>query len=78
MGLEISEMLRADYFKDFKVLAGHNGLNKQIQGIAILDAPDGYKWTKGRELVVSSGYIFKAHPNLFEEYMNDEIGRAHV
>lgn len=72
MGLEISEMLKSDYFKDFKVLAGHNGLNKQIQGIAILDAPDGYKWTKGRELVVSSGYIFKANPGLFEKYINDE------
>ncbi|MBB6631445.1 PucR family transcriptional regulator [Clostridium algidicarnis] len=72
MGLEIREILRSDYFKDFKVLAGHNGLNKQIQGIAILDAPDGYKWTKGRELVISSGYIFKAYPNLFEKYMNDE------
>lgn len=72
MGLEINEMLRADYFKDFKVLAGHGGLNKQIQGIAVLDAPDGYKWTKGRELVVSSGYVFKVNPNLFEEYTNHE------
>lgn len=71
MGLEISEMLSSEYFKDFKVLAGHNGLNKQIQGIAILDAPDGYKWTKGRELVVSSGYIFKVNSNLFEKYIND-------
>lgn len=72
MGLEISDILRADYFKDFRVLAGHKGLNKQIQGIAILDAPDGYKWTKGRELVVSSGYIFQANPNLFEEYLKDK------
>ncbi len=72
MGLEISQMLKSEHFKDFKVIAGHNGLNKQIQGIAILDAPDGYKWTKGRELVVSSGYIFKVNPNLFEQYMKDE------
>lgn len=72
MGLEVNEMLKADYFKDFKVLAGYGGLNKQIQGIAILDAPDGYKWTKGRELVVSSGYVFKTNPGLFEVYINDE------
>ena len=72
MGLEVNEMLKADYFKDFKVLAGHGGLNKQIQGMAILDAPDGYKWTKGRELVVSSGYIFKTNPGLLEAYINDE------
>ena len=72
MGLEVNEMLNAEYFKDFKVLAGHGGLNKQIQGIAILDAPDGYTWTKGRELVVSSGYVFKMNPGLLETYINDE------
>ncbi len=72
MGISIKEMLDSEYFKDFKVLAGHSGLDNQIQGIAILDAPDGYKWTKGRELVVSSGYIFKENPDLFEEYTDDE------
>lgn len=72
MGIAISEMLNSEYFKDFKVLAGHSGLHKQIQGIAILDAPDGYEWTRGRELVVTSGYIFKAIPNSFETYINGE------
>lgn len=75
MGLTIREMLRAEFFKDFKVIAGQGGLDKQIQGIAILDAPDGYKWTKGREFVISSGYVFQQHPRLFEEYINSDIFR---
>lgn len=72
MGLAISEILNAEYFKDFKILAGHKGMDKQIQGIAILDAPDGYLWTKGRELVMTSGYLFKNDLNLFKKYTQDE------
>lgn len=69
MGLTIREMLTADYFKDFKVLAGRKGLDKQIQGVAILDAPDGFDWTRGREFVVSSGYVFQQNPKLLYDYM---------
>ena len=72
MGLTIRDMLRSDFFKDFQVLAGHEGLDKQIQGITILDAPDGYQWTRGRELVISAGYIFKENPKLFQEYLNSD------
>lgn len=72
MGLAISEILGSEYFKGFKILAGHNGIHKQIQGIAILDAPDGYLWTKGRELVMTSGYLFKDDPDLFKKYTQDK------
>lgn len=72
MGLAIRDILNSEYCKDFKVLAGHSGIDKEIQGIATLDAPDGYKWTRGRELVLSSGYIFKENPDLFEKYLEDD------
>lgn len=73
MGLTIREMLSTEFFNDFKVIAGHGGLDKQIQGIAILDAPDGYKWTRGREFVISSGFIFKLDHKVFEDYVNSDI-----
>lgn len=73
MGLTIREMLNAEFFKDFKLIAGNKGLDNQIQGMAILDAPDGYKWTKGREFVISSGYVFQEHPKLFEDYIKTDI-----
>ncbi|AHM57005.1 sugar diacid utilization regulator [Peptoclostridium acidaminophilum DSM 3953] len=75
MGISVREMLDSDFFKEYKVLAGHGGLNKQIQGIAVLDAPDGYRWTRGREFVVSAGYIFVQNPGLFEEYVQTEYFR---
>lgn len=72
MGLTIREMLTADYFKDFEVMGGHKGLDNQIQGVAILDAPDGFNWTKGREFVVSSGYVFQQNPKLLKDYIKTD------
>lgn len=75
MGLTIKEMLKADYFKDFRVLAGHGGLDKQIQGIAILDAPDGFNWTHGKELILTSGYLYKHNPDLLKNHTKTESFR---
>lgn len=72
MGVILSEMLSNEYFKDFKVLAGHKGLHNQIQGIAILDAPDGFKWTRGKEFVISSGYVFSENPDLFDACLDSD------
>ncbi|MFZ5945983.1 MAG: PucR family transcriptional regulator [Bacillota bacterium] len=72
MGLSLREILNSEFFKDFKMLAGHAGLDKQVQGVAILDAPDGFNWTRGKELVISTGYIFYQNPGLFESYVKTE------
>ncbi len=72
IGISVKQTLELDFFKNYKVLAGHGGLNNQIQGVAIFDAPDGYLWTKHDEFVISSGYVFKANPNLFETFTRSE------
>lgn len=72
MGITVSELLQNEFFRDFKVLAGQGGLNNQVQGIAVLDAPDGFRWTKNREFVISSGYVFQQNPTLFDEYIRSE------
>lgn len=72
MGISVKELLKSEFFNEYKVLAGESGLDKQIQGVAILDAADGFYWCKGREFVISSGYIFKHNPELLEEYVKSE------
>lgn len=72
MGLTVREMLKAKSFGNYELIAGNRGLDKQIQGVAIQDAPDGVEWTKGREFVITSGYIFKGHANLIYEYLDNE------
>lgn len=72
MGISVKEMLDAEFFKEYKILAGKDGLNNQIQGVAILDSEDGFHWSREKEFVISSGYIFMKNPNLFEEYINSK------
>lgn len=67
MGISVKELLSNDYFKDFKVVAGRKGLAREIQGIAFLEAPDAFKWSRGCELVVSSGFILKEYPECITE-----------
>jgi purine catabolism regulator len=69
MGISVGEMLQKDFFKAFELIAGHKGLNKHIQGVAVLDAPDGFNWTRGREFIVSSGYVFMEKHNLIQPYL---------
>lgn len=67
MGISIQELLAHDFFQEFYVLAGRNGLHNEVQGITILDAPDGYRWTRGKELVLTNGYVLMQAPDTIRE-----------
>lgn len=67
MGIAIQELLSQEYFKDFYVLAGAKGLGREIQGITVMEAPDAFHWTKGKELVLSSGYVIAQEPDCIEK-----------
>ncbi|SCZ78575.1 PucR family transcriptional regulator [Acidaminobacter hydrogenoformans] len=59
MGVSIREILKDKYFKKYQVLAGETGLDREVQAVALFDAPDGYKWFKGKELVITTGYLLQ-------------------
>lgn len=67
MGISVNELMSLDYFKDFIILAGYRGMKKRIQGVTLLDAPDGLRWAKGKELMLSSGYAIKMEPDCLKE-----------
>lgn len=67
MGIAIRELLSLEYFNDFQVLAGRKGIHKEVQGITVLDAPDGFHWTKGKELILSCGYVIVKEPNCIQK-----------
>ena len=68
MGITVGELLNLEFFKDFQVIAGKKGLNRKIQGVTILDAPDGYRWAVGKELTLTSGYVFAQDPETLALY----------
>lgn len=63
MGIAVQELLAMEYFKDFYVVAGRKGLYKEVQGITLLEAPDATRWSKGKELILSSGYVIAKEPD---------------
>lgn len=75
MGITVGYLLSQDYFKDFTVITGHNGLNREIQGVTVWDCPDCFKWTLGKELVVTNGYSI-IHEADYCKHLTPEIVRS--
>lgn len=71
MGIRISDILEQDYFREFKVIAGHGGLDRQFQGFAFMDAPDSFKWMRRREFVITSGYALSQEKDSLEKHMEN-------
>lgn len=77
MGISVEELLRLDYFRDFNVIAGRGGLHKEIQGVSVLEAPDATKWSQGKELVLSSGYVISKEPDCIKKsFENGSLGKC--
>lgn len=67
MGIYVKDLLKSELFQDFQLIAGHGGLDNQIQGIAVMDAPDAFQWAQGREFLITTGYVFHQNLGLFRE-----------
>lgn len=68
MGISVGELLSQEFFRDFQVIAGRRGLNREIQGVTFLEAPDGPHWAVGKELTFSSGYVFAKEEDYVRNY----------
>ena len=53
----VKTLLNMKKLKELKIVAGCDGVNNEIRTITILDAPDSYKWLKGREFILTSGFM---------------------
>lgn len=73
MGIAIKNLLSQEFFQDFQVIAGSQGLDKEAQGIAVLDAPDAFRWSRGKELIISSGYCISKEPDCIRKAFKDGL-----
>ncbi len=60
--ISLREILEMPVFKGFKVVAGHAGKDRDVCTVSVMDAPDIYKWMKGGEFLITSGYVVKDQP----------------
>jgi PucR family transcriptional regulator, purine catabolism regulatory protein len=70
IGVKVKEILESRFFKKCSLVAGGSGLSREVQAVALFDAPDGYKWFNGKEFVITSGYLFKNNVELFKAVIN--------
>ncbi|MBG9979405.1 PucR family transcriptional regulator [Facklamia lactis] len=76
MGVTVRQILAHKPFKNFKVIAGREGLDNQVQGISVSDSPDAHLWNNGKEFILTSGYIFTEHPDYFEKLINSDAFKS--
>jgi purine catabolism regulator len=67
--ISVDALLKAPELKELKVIAGHRGLGKKIRAVTVIDAPDSYKWLRGYELILTSGYLVGGDPGLLEHFI---------
>jgi PucR family transcriptional regulator, purine catabolism regulatory protein len=56
--MRLAEMLDLPIFEEVKLVTGANSLENEVLGITLLDAPDGYKWFREGEFLITTGYPF--------------------
>ena len=72
MGLTVRELLLAEEMKDIKVLAGGRGLDREIKGVTIIEAPDIVKFIDGGEVLLTGLYAFRSCTvDEFRTYINE-------
>lgn len=73
MKVTIRDIMGLPVFKDAKVIAGHGGMNKDVNSVTVAEVPDAADWLKGGELVVTTGYFIKDNRELQSEWVTDLI-----
>ena len=58
MGFSVRELLLEDELNEVKLLGGEKGLDKEIKGVTIIEAPDIVKFIDGGEVLLTGLYAF--------------------
>lgn len=64
-----ADLFKRNMFPDFKLMAGSGGFNREVTSVSVIDSPDVYRWMRGGEFLVGSGYIFRDNPDEFVSFI---------
>lgn len=77
MTLTIREALALPLLAGSEVLAGAAGLDRPVTGVTVLGAPDGVKFVRGGEFMLSALYTYRDRPDDLLELV-DELRKRHA
>ena len=66
MTMTISDFLNLPNFSDLNLLAGENGLDRELTNVTVVDTPDGTNWLNGGEFVITTAYMLHEEKDLLE------------
>lgn len=69
MHLTMTDALKLPQIKQCQVVAGTQGLNREIESINSFDAPDVLSWLKPNELILTTGYLFQDNPQQLDQFV---------
>ncbi len=55
--ITVQDVLQASAFEQSELLAGHNGLSREVSTITVAEVPDAANWLRGGELVCSTAFF---------------------
>lgn len=58
MKISLKRLLKDNRLRELILVAGSLGLEGEVSRVSVLDAPDGPKWLKGGELILTSTFLF--------------------
>lgn len=59
MPLTVGEILNMEELKEYRILCGKRGLNREVSTVTVMDTPDIEQWLHGGEVLVTSGYVIQ-------------------
>jgi purine catabolism regulator len=60
--MRIKDLLEFESLPGLRVLAGEEGVNREVSSVSVMDAPDICDWMRGGEFLITSGYTIQVHP----------------
>ncbi|KIL40203.1 hypothetical protein SD70_15430 [Gordoniibacillus kamchatkensis] len=73
--LTVREVLKRPLFSGAEVVAGHNGLDRPIRWVHILEIMNIEQLIHGQELILTTGVAFKSDPGSFVSYLEQLVKR---
>ncbi|GAE32048.1 PucR family transcriptional regulator [Halalkalibacter hemicellulosilyticus] len=65
--MELNDILQQSLLKDSTVVAGHQGLNRKVESVNMMDAPDIMNYLKENQLLFTTAYSIKNRPDILLE-----------
>lgn len=69
--MKIQDLLTDERFSDLCLIGGASGIDHSISAVTVIDTPDGFRWLKGGELVITTAFMLKDDQEALVNFMQN-------